>query len=438
MATKKSDSNSGAPQPPSKSKPAAKTVIKFTSLNMAAAAAAASGIPAPKPEAPRTPVAPPKTGLRFAIEQNSPFSDGYSIKGEEAALVDFLADRNRMLNINDFDQDRYIEWEERKQRLEAMQERFAKSNQAEYLVTPSESSSINTLGSLIDDEDDGDTLEIHTLEAIRMFMGRAKDPEGKSPPIVGGKRVASALRTLWDQTANDNPYADWALLRHEQTIKDVALRLKNETTLAVSALDDQKKRGLSYSVLRSSAPKTLQLGFKSPYGYAVASLISDFDYYIRVQKTLARKNLSSDDKVRQSIALVTRLIRRIFNETVRFHRWLLRDELRGLSRLDFMPTAVEKAAKRVQFATEVFGPIPADVYSGALQPRHSRRRIQITAPERQLLATVTAKLKQAADAAPTPRKQDAGAKGAAKDVSSVGKGYDAGAGVGQGDSGAGE
>ena len=45
-----------------------------------------------------------------------------------------------------------------------------------------------------------------------MFMGRMREPGGEAAPIVGGKRVAAALRGLWLLTGNDNPYADWLTL----------------------------------------------------------------------------------------------------------------------------------------------------------------------------------------------------------------------------------
>jgi integrating conjugative element protein (TIGR03761 family) len=339
-------------------------------------------------------VARPGLAFKFATEKGSPFDDGYSIAGEERALAEFFADPKRAEDMADPDYDRYIELEDRKARLEIMRERFASRNQAEAVVTHSEAISLNTLGGLVDEEED--TLEIHTLEALRMFMGRARNPDARVQPIVGGKRVASALRGLWALTANDNPYADWALVRHEQTIKEVSKRLKQETDSGVGHLEHQKKRGLSYSVLKSSAAKSLSLGFKSPYGYAVASLVSDFDYFIRVQKTLARKNLLSDEQVRSNIALITRLIRRVLNETVRFDRWLMRDEVRALCRSDFLPGAGDMSGKRVEFANGVFGPVPVEVFSCALQPRHSRRRVFITAPERELLKTVGQAIQQKA------------------------------------------
>lgn len=295
--------------------------------------------------------------------------------------------------------DRYIELIDRQDRLETMRASYQSRKGAESVVEQKEAISMNFLGGL--ENEQVDQMALHTKEAFRMFMGRARDPGKELQPIIGGKRVAAALRALWMLTSNDNPYADWGLLRHEQTIKEVGKLLNKHIKDAQDALEQQKVRGLSFSVLQSSSPQVLNLGFKSPYGYAVAQLVSDFDYFVRLQKTLERKNLRSDSQVRQIITETTRVIRRVFNETARFDRWLMRDEMKGLCRADFVPGGDPTAAKRVQFAAEVFGPCPSEVYSGKLQPRHSRRRIQISAAERKLLQAVSEemlRMERAADA----------------------------------------
>ena len=342
---------------------------------------------------------PASKRMLFATSTSSPFTDGYSIEGEKTALAEFLADEERMRDELDPMYDRYIELIDRQDRLETMRASYQSRKGAESVVEQKEAISMNFLGGL--ENEQVDQMALHTKEAFRMFMGRARDPGKELQPIIGGKRVAAALRALWMLTSNDNPYADWGLLRHEQTIKEVGKLLNKHIKDAQDALEQQKVRGLTFSVLQSSSPQILNLGFKSPYGYAVAQLVSDFDYFVRLQKTLERKNLRSDAQVRQIITETTRVIRRVFNETARFDRWLMREEMKGLCRADFVPDGDPAGAKRVQFAAEVFGPCPSEVYSGKLQPRHSRRRIQISAAERKLLQAVSEemlRMERAADA----------------------------------------
>jgi integrating conjugative element protein (TIGR03761 family) len=261
---------------------------------------------------------------------------------------------------------------------------------AESVVTVQEALSMRQLGSLVGEQDDAMTL--HTKEGYRLFMGRARDPQGSYAAIVGGKRIASALKSLWMLTGVDNPYADWALARHEQGLSQMTERLEGEISGGTATLDAMKRKGLSYALLVSSVPKQLSLGFRSPYGYAIAELVVTYDYFIRVMKTLERKNLRSDDEVRKTIRETTRFIRRHFNETARFERWLLRPELKDLCRADFLPSAGPEGAKRAQAATAIFGAVPADVFAGQIAPRHSRRRQQLTPQERRLLQEVGAAL----------------------------------------------
>jgi integrating conjugative element protein (TIGR03761 family) len=346
--------------------------------------------------------------LAFLTEANSPFADGYSLKAEREALADLLETDSP--DDADPRYPRLLLLEEREQQLRQAEATHKLRMGAEAVVTMQEALSMRHLGSLVDEE--ADSMTLHTKEGYRLFMGRARDPQGSFAAIVGGKRIASALKALWMLTGVDNPYADWALARHEQNLALMTDRLGRETRSGMDALDAMKRKGLSYALLVSSVPKQLSLGFKSPYGYAIAELVVTYDYFIRVMKTLERKNLRSDEQVRQTVREMTRFIRRHFNETARFERWLLRAELKELSRADFLPGAAAEAAKRVEAATAIFGPVPADVFAGRVAPRHTRRRQQLSAQERKLLQDVSEAL-AAADATASAEAADEDAEHAA-------------------------
>ena len=46
-------------------------------------------------------------------------------------------------------------------------------------------------------------------------------------------------------------------------------------------------------------------------------------------------------------------------------------------------------------AAGIFGPVPADIFSGRRGPRHSRRRVQLTELDKKLLLQVSAELAKA-------------------------------------------
>ncbi|OBV41162.1 PFL_4669 family integrating conjugative element protein [Janthinobacterium psychrotolerans] len=328
------------------------------------------------------------TEVVFETENSSPFPDGYSILKEREALRDLL--ESDTPNENDPRFKRLMLYEERLLEFNAMQEEYENRAGAEKIVSTQEAAHLQSLGSLINE--DQDTMQLHTKEAFRLFMGRAKDPNGQFAQIVGGKRVAAALKCLWLLSGADNPYADWALLRHEELMQDITRRLEREVNRLQQKLEAQRSRGLQYSILRSAEPKVLLLGFKSPYGYAISDLVVHFDYYIRTVKTLVRKDQLTDDQGRQSIRELTRAIRAAFIETARFERFLMRPELRDLCRADFVPNASGDAAKRQTDVIQLLGQIPPDVYSGKIQPRHSRRRLNLAPNEKAILAHVSSEM----------------------------------------------
>jgi len=325
----------------------------------------------------------------FEKENNSPFDDGYSIEKEETALAAYIAGG---ANENDPLHDRYIELQDRRERLELLARERDERSGADPIVSNAEARGVEDLGGLVDEG--VDQMTIHTIEAHRMFVGRAREVGKPSTAIIGGKRVASALRNLWLLTVNDNPYADWALVRHEHSVDQVLKHLREETVKAEASLNSIRQKGLNFSVLSSSSPVTLNLGFRSPYGYSISMLMVEYDYFVRVQKTLQRKNMQTDVDARKALSAVSRGILSIFYGTTRFDRWLGQAEIRTLSRIDWV--SEDKDAKgRVEFALQAFGPVPSAIYTGELAPSHSRRRYSLTEAERELLKTVGGQLQEA-------------------------------------------
>ena len=329
--------------------------------------------------------------LAFVTEPNSPWPDGYSLEGERKALADILdADGAE----GDPRWPRVLEFERREDEFQKKQSIYTQRKGAEAVVNDKEATSFRHLGNLVDDQ--SDTMMVHTLEAHRLFMGRAPSPDGLLFAIPGGKRQGAALRTLWILTGNDNPYAEWALILHEQAHNRLAKLLADEMAECRKCIDALAERGLNIRLQVSSSPVELDLGFRSPYGYAVCELIVDYDLFVRYVKTLARKNQLSDEKARLKLKNATRQIRAAWIELVHFERILSRAELRDLSRSDFLPTADGAGQKRAEAARRILQGIPSQIFSGALTPRHSRRRGKLSEQDRALLLRTIAEADRAA------------------------------------------
>ena len=224
-----------------------------------------------------------------------------------------------------------------------------------------------------------DFMLIHTKEALRLFIGRGADPDGKVARIPGAKSVGSALRSLWIASGQDNPYADWALLMAEQGLGERMERLEQAREAVLAKLKALEERGLHISLLRSQNPVKLDLGFKSPYGFLVAQLVVSFDHYVRAIKTLQARDLLGADEARVELRSQQRPLRGLFDQILRQQSLLMRPVFAHLKRADFAAASVD-TQKRVAELAELWPGLPEPILRAELLPRHARRPQERPAP----------------------------------------------------------
>jgi len=331
---------------------------------------------------------PPKT-VPYPTSAKSPFPDRYDIEGERNALRDLvdMPDEHFDRVTIDARYPRYLELERREDMLKSMQNAHVVRGGAEPEVDKLEAIQMNyTLGKLTDEEEDA--MLLHTRESSRLFMGRVVEPGTRGYGQSGAKKVGAALRAIWYLSGNDNPYADFALIEAASRLTTQVDALEQEITRMEDRLSQLKKRGLSFSVLKAEPPVRVALGFRSPYGYSVVNLVSTFDYYVRMVKTMVRKDMLSDRDGYAEVYNQTRRTRSIFERVIWFQRYLLREEMRPLARSDWLVTADDEGKKRVQAAVAIFGELPREVFNGTVMPRHSRRRLDLSEEELRLLDEV--------------------------------------------------
>jgi integrating conjugative element protein (TIGR03761 family) len=253
--------------------------------------------------------------------------------------------------------------------------------------TPSASPIGAKLGQLADETPD--VMTLHTQDAYRMFTGRSAHADSQAFAIAGGRRFAAVLKSIWYLSANDNPYADWILIRVYQSLGAIRAQMAQAVAARGAEFDAMRRKGLNLSVLRSRSPATVALGFRSPYGYATAEAILEFDYYVRMVKTLVQKDRLSDHDGHAAIREIGRSLRALFTESIRWERLLLREEMLPLSRRDFLPSADDVGRQRMHIAVTLFGEMPRTVFTGDEAPRHSQRRIRPTEAELRMLRHVS-------------------------------------------------
>lgn len=242
---------------------------------------------------------------------------------------------------------------------------------------------VGAIGRLLDDQPD--SLTLHTREAWKLFTGRRADAAASAPAIPGARRYASILRSIWALSAQDNPYADWFLIRSYQRLTEVRAQMHKVICEREAEFERLRRRGLNLSLLASSQPAQVELGFRSPYGYAVAQAVLDFDHHVRMVQTLVLKDLCSDQDGRAAIRQIGRTLRALFLEPIAWEKGLLRKELQSLCRRDFVAGADVAAKDRARAAALLFGEVPKAVFTGEQVPRHTLRRVQLSLVELRLL-----------------------------------------------------
>lgn len=387
------------PAPAAKRTKRARLVVdpaSVPSLTQLAASAPKLSVPGPKGS-----FSMPAEALTFVTEPNSPFEDGYSIKGERAALAADLALAERdELPYSSPGFARVMELEAREQRLAKASRDYEQRNGADQTTSMKDARSIKAMGALRASADAPDSMTLHTLDALRLFIGRAKDPARKLSHISGGTRVASAAKLMWLMSGKDNPYADWALMRLEDSVRLIQDLLANRTKELMGKLEAKRSIGLNYAVMDSAKPSNVQLGFSSPYGFAVAEVIVTYDYFVRVIKTLMRRDMVTDDEGWAAQRAVTRRIRGLFSEFELFERAITRAECTQLTRADYVlaqSDTTEKgqaAATRIAAITAILGPVPSEVFARTVIPKHSRNRSTPPSGDDEMAAVVQ-HLKQA-------------------------------------------
>ena len=316
------------------------------------------------------------------------FPDGYDLD-QEALTLHHLINAVEV-DVNDPMYPRYQTYTERLAQWTLLREQHRERAGAEPDVPVDQARKAAQMSALR--SEDEDTMTLHTLEAMRLFLGATPQPGEFRYGVPGGRRAATALRQLFLASAQDNPYADFALCNVDERVSKIKAHIASLEKLHMHLLEQAKKRGLNYSVLGARTPQVVSLGYHSPYGYAISNLIVLFDYVVRIAKSTERRDLSSKKDVYQQLMTIKRECRSLFETTLQVARVLSNAHMRDLSRSDWLPTGDEAAAKRVEAAFKTLGPVPQDVFTGERSPRHSLRNERLSQSDRRMLQQLALKL----------------------------------------------
>lgn len=203
-------------------------------------------------------------------------------------------------------------------------------------------------------------LTVQTRQAQRLIRGRNASAE--KPAIIGLVGFADRLRVIWQAARNDDPYADWWLVKVHAALE----RVRDLVIAEQAALDAQLEQltALEVSVAESMKPYRIALQFANPYAYRGAQLIAEYDRFVRTLLTAHHVGLLTAATMEGMLNTCARKIRGAFAVPQGYHF------------LNVDHAALQQGTANASRARQLMGEVPEDVLNGVhhapLAPRKVR------------------------------------------------------------------
>ena len=201
------------------------------------------------------------------------------------------------------------------------------------------------------------TLVLETRHAQMIFEGRKVDIKRGKAEIVGLKKFASLLRSIWQASSNDDPYADWWLIKVERALESANVELQQQISTFTAILS--KENNLKHEVSHSIEPIELELRFSIPYAFQGAKLLMTHDELVRTLLTAHHVGVSDNDTIRRALFHSGRKVRGTFQTVTGFR-------FTGLNREEIQ----SGNAKALQAMMDM-GAVPEQILDRTIRPSFS-------------------------------------------------------------------
>lgn len=151
-------------------------------------------------------------------------------------------------------------------------------------------------------------LTVQTHQAQQLIRGRSGTPD--KPAIIGLVGFADRLRVIWQASRDDDPYADWWLIKVHEAL-DQARHFLSQYQEELNTRLTQMK-AMEVAVAESLRPYRIQLQFANPYAYQGAQLIAEYDTLVCAVLTYRHIGQLDDKSAHIIINLCARKIRGTF------------------------------------------------------------------------------------------------------------------------------
>lgn len=152
-------------------------------------------------------------------------------------------------------------------------------------------------------------MTIQTRQAQKLVVGRKSADHVE--PIIGLLDFGRRMKLIWLSAEADDPFADWFLVKIEQSLKESQALIQTKTDWLDARL--REIQGFDIQVAHSLQPLQVPIYFQNPYGYMGAYLISDYDALARSVFTARHIALIDRAVAEQLLQITGKAIRRTFN-----------------------------------------------------------------------------------------------------------------------------
>ena len=203
-------------------------------------------------------------------------------------------------------------------------------------------------------------LTVQTRQAQRLIKGR--NGNGDKPAIIGLVGFADRLRVIWQAARNDDPYADWWLVKVHESLEKAC----NQVNAEQAALDTQLEQltALEVDVAESMKPYRIALQFANPYAYRGARLIAEYDRLVRTLLTAHHVGILGNTSMEGLLNTCARKIRGTFTVPQGYH-------FLGVDR-----AAIQQGTANASRARQLMGEVPVDVLNGTHQATLTPRKVR--------------------------------------------------------------
>ncbi len=148
-------------------------------------------------------------------------------------------------------------------------------------------------------------LTVQTRQAQRLIRGRNGTTD--KPAIIGLVGFADRLRLIWQAVRNDDPYADWWLIRIHESIEQARAFVNRSQ----SKIDEQLAQSPAVEVRVAASLRPYRIPLQ-PYAYQGAHLIGEYDTLVRTLLSGYHVGLLERASSKQAVQLGGQRIRGVF------------------------------------------------------------------------------------------------------------------------------